>query len=86
MCGAEFLFDVMPVGLFRYGAHPRAPGHYPYEPYRGPGHYEIATRLKRGLAARCYYDHGNERISFTVRALVGYGMLETDAFEIRNRP
>ena len=85
MHGAEFLLNGMPVGLFTDGAYPRVPGRYPYEPYRGPGHYEMVTRLEAGRAVRCYYDEGEQRVSFTVTALVGYGMIETENFESQDR-
>lgn len=86
MYGAEFLLDGMAVGLFKDGAYPRVAGRYPYEPYRGPGHYEMVTRVRAGRVARCYYDQGELRVSFSVRALPGYGMIETDDFEHQDIP
>ena len=83
--GAKFLLNEMPVGFFKDGAYPRAPGRYAYEPYRGPGHYKMATLLGGGSVVRCYYDQGEQRISFTVRTLVAYGMIEADTFECRDR-
>jgi hypothetical protein len=75
----EFMFDGMPVGCFEQ--MPRSPGRYRYEPYRGPGHYEVQTLRRSGGNPRCYYESGAERVSFTVRDCPEYGVLELYEFE-----
>lgn len=71
----------MPVGLFKAGVAPIAEGTYAYEPYRGPGHYEMQAELKRSGAARCFYLVGNLRVSFFVCACPEYGVLQLAAFQ-----
>jgi hypothetical protein len=77
---AEFLFDGSAVGYFEDGAYPRVAGRYRYMPYRGPGHYEMVTRLESGSGVSCYYDHDKGRVLFTVMRLVAYGLLDLDDF------
>jgi hypothetical protein len=48
----EFTLDGMPVGVFVASA-PHGAGEYRYEPYRGPGHYEMQERLRQNGSARC---------------------------------
>jgi hypothetical protein len=77
----DFFFDGTEVGYFRGGAFPQSAGRYQYEPYRGPGHYEMQTRLEAGGSPRCYYDIDGFRTKFTVRACPEYGVLELCDFE-----
>ncbi|MEK0451599.1 MAG: hypothetical protein RL088_3867 [Verrucomicrobiota bacterium] len=77
----EFFFDGTEVGYFRGGAFPKSAGHYQYEPYRGPGHYEMQERLNDGGNPRCYYETGGTRTTFVVRACPEYGVLELSEFE-----
>ena len=65
--GHEFHFDGMAVGLFVGADGPRTPGLHPYEPYLGPGHYEMQTLRRAGGSPRCYYEAGHERVWFTVK-------------------
>ena len=64
--GAEFDFESDPVGLFRDQAFPIEPGEYAYEPYRGPGHYEMQRALSSGAEVICKYMLNDQRVSFRV--------------------
>jgi len=75
------MFNGMAVGLFKDADYPRTPGRYRYEPFRGPGHYEMQTRRRSGESPRCYYDSAGVRVSFTVRDCSEYGVLELSDFE-----
>jgi hypothetical protein len=75
----DFMFEGMEVGIFQ--ELPRSPGRYRYEPYRGPGHYEMQSRLRSGQSPRCYYDSGGVRVSFGVSVCPEYGVLELYDFE-----
>ena len=77
----DFMFEGMEVGVFEGVDSPRSPGRYRYEPYRGPGHYEMQTRRRSGESPRCYYDRDGVRVSFTVRDCPEYGVLELCDFE-----
>jgi hypothetical protein len=77
----EFKFDGMAVGFFGGAEHPSAPGRYKYIPYRGPGHYEVQTRLRSGRKPRCYYDRDGVRVSFVVGECPEYGVLELGDFQ-----
>jgi hypothetical protein len=80
--GAEFDFESKPVGLFRDQAFPIEPGEYAYEPYRGPGHYEMQTALSRGAEVICEYTLNVQRISFRVVSCPRYGVLNLSGFQI----
>ncbi len=77
--GPEFLFEGMPVGLFKAGAVAVRDGSYAYVPFRGPGNYKMQLRLKESGSALCYYIAGKQRIFFTVRACPQYGVLQLDS-------
>ena len=79
--GPEFLFDGMPVGLFKAGAVPVSDGSYAYVPFRGPGDYKMQLRLRESGSARCYYIAKNQRIFFTVCACPQNGVLQLAAFQ-----
>lgn len=74
----DFYFEDMAVGIF--AEIPRVSGRFRYEPYRGPGHYEMQTLLRSGGYPRCYYDSGDVRVIFTVRNCPEYGVLELGDF------
>ena len=78
----DFMFEGTEVGIFL--ELPRSPGRYRYEPYRGPGHYEMQRRLGSGESPRCYYDSGGVRVSFNVSRCPEYGVLELNNFESSN--
>jgi hypothetical protein len=69
------------VGSFRGDVYPNSAGEYQYEPYRGPGHFELQTHLKSGPAPRCYYAQNGKKISFTVVGCAEYGTLELRDFK-----
>ncbi len=79
--GPEFLFDGMPVGLFKAGAVPVSDGSYAYVPFRGPGDYKMQLRLRESGSARSYYIAKNQRIFFTVCACPQNGVLQLAAFQ-----
>jgi len=81
----ELRFDGMAVGRFEEPDFPRSPGRYRYEPYRGPGHYEMQTQRRAGGSPRCYYDAQDVRVTFTVRDCPEYGVLELCDFETTPR-
>lgn len=76
----EFSYDGMPVGYFEEERYPTVPGRYRYEPYGGPGHYEMQTAREAGARPRCTYREGNRVVSFTVNDCPEYGMLELVEF------
>jgi len=80
--GAEFDFESNPVGLFRDQAFPIEPGEYAYEPYRGPGHYEMQTALRSGAEVICKYMLNDQRVSFRVRSCPRCGVLNLSGFQI----
>ena len=71
-----FSFGKYPVGYFEEERYPDKPGRYRYEPFRGPGHYDLAVKINRGEPAECYYDDGADRVSFTVTGEVDIGDLK----------
>jgi len=72
----EFYFDGRAVGYFVGGDGPRSAGSYRYEPYRGPGHYEMQTLLRAGGTPRCSYSAEGERVEFSVAGCPEYGVLD----------
>lgn len=77
-----FMFEGMPVGIFLESEWPRHGGRYRYMPYRGLGHYQMQTQRREKGNARCYYDVGSERVSFTVADCPEYGILVLVDFEV----
>ena len=75
------MFQEMPVGIFLESERPRSSGRYRYMPYRGRGHYQLGLEMGKKGSARCYYDVGPERISFSVVGCPEYGVLELADFE-----
>jgi len=80
--GAEFDFESEPVGLFRDQAFPIEPGEYAYEPYRGPGHYEMQRALSSGAEVICKYMLNDQPVSFRVLSCPRYGVLNLSGFQI----
>ena len=78
--GPEFYFEGYAVGLF-IGGSPHTSGRHQYEPYRGPGHYELQTSLSGNGKPRCFYDTDSVRVAFTVCNCPEYGILELQEFE-----
>jgi hypothetical protein len=74
------------VGFFKDDLTPIAEGTYPYEPYRGAGHYRLQTELKRSKSPRCFYLTKEQRVSFCVVACPSYGMLSLAGFEAEPVP
>jgi len=66
----------MAVGLLLDSPLPPAPALWRYEPYRGPGHYELGTQLNTGQQAWCSYVPGDRMISFLVTEIPSYGVLK----------
>jgi hypothetical protein len=62
----EFFFGSGAVGYFLEEDRPDKDGEYAYEPYRGPGHYDMQVALRSGKQAECWYKVGEERVVFTV--------------------
>jgi hypothetical protein len=78
-----FYFERMPVGRFVQSDYPTTDGQYRYMPYRGPGHYEMQTSLRRGDEVRCAYDAGGQHVTFAVRECPEYGALVLGDFRTR---
>ncbi len=79
--GPEFyLADGQPVGFFKTEVAPQGDGRYRYEPFRGPGHFLMGSRLRDGIPVSCYYLNGDRRITFTVDAVPEYGYLQLSRF------
>lgn len=72
----EFFYDETPVGLLLDSPLPAAPSRWRYEPYRGPGHYELGTRLDAGQQAWCSYVSGDRMVRFLVTEIPSYGVLQ----------
>jgi hypothetical protein len=50
----DFYFDGLPVGHFLGADYPTEAGRYPYDPYRGEGHFRLVQALKHGVT-ECFY-------------------------------
>jgi hypothetical protein len=79
--GPEFRYNGEGVGLFSHGIRPCCDGDYDYEPYRGPGHYEMQLALESGATPRCCYSDGDQRVWFDVLECPSYGVLTLARFE-----
>jgi hypothetical protein len=80
----EFFCEGGVVGILGDTSGPREPGHYGYMPYRGPGHYHMATLLKGGGSVHCGCQTADETVEFTVKSCPQYGVLEIS--EIKRTP
>ena len=76
----EFCYEAMPVGYFVGPMFPSRPGRYRYEPYRGPGHYEMQTALRSGQRPTCTFVSGGRRHSCVVASCPEYGLLQLVEF------
>lgn len=70
-----FFFGEMVVGQFSDGAYPQRDGEVLYEPFRGPGHFQLQTALKATGRAACYFKRETERVGFEVVGCPRYGVL-----------
>ena len=86
MPGVEFFCDAGAVGLLGDTEGPRTPGRYGYMPYRGMGHYHMATLLADGGSARCGCETVEEYVEFTVKSCPEYGVLEISDIQRTPRP
>jgi hypothetical protein len=78
-----FFFNGMPVGILLLPV-PRVAGHWRYEPYRGPGHYDMQMALRDGQPAQCITDDRGSRITFLVVGCPDYGVLEVREVQFPN--
>lgn len=62
----EFFLGNEPVGHFRGRAFPQSPGRIEFYPYRGPGHAELVSALRKRKHADCWYLLRGQRIPFKV--------------------
>jgi hypothetical protein len=51
---------------------PEHDGNYRYEPFRGIGHYDMATQLESGIGVKCYA----RQSKFTVKSIPKHGTIE----------
>ena len=70
-----FFFDDVVVGQFSDGTYPDRDGEVGYEPFRGPGHFQLQTALKSTGKADCYFKREDERVRFEVVGCPRYGVL-----------
>jgi hypothetical protein len=75
----EFNFGTLPVGYFKDEV-PTAEGRVRYEPYRGPGHYQMGIALREGKHPRCSYEAGGSIVNFDVIGRPEFGVLELGNF------
>jgi hypothetical protein len=64
----RFYYNDQPVGAFKPGITPTSPGTYEYEPFRGPGHYEMVIAVKKGDCPQCCFHHQGHHVTFKVIA------------------
>jgi hypothetical protein len=53
---------------------PEQDGKYKYEPFRGIGHYDMATQLEFGIGVKCCA----RQSKFTVKSRPEYGVIEIE--------
>ena len=78
--GVTFYLDTQPVGWFVDAQPPVTEGEYRYEPFRGPGHYNLLQGLDASHTQRCHYECNGKRVEFSVVGHSGYGVLTLVAF------
>ena len=78
----EFSYEGSPVGYFESSVAPQAPGRYRYMPFRGVGHYQMATALAKGIHPRCTVTESNRTRSFIVVSQPETGILELAEFQL----
>ncbi len=76
----EFFFEENAVGIFEDFKYPSKDGEYQYEPYRGPGHYEMWKTIKKRGFANCFYANDSEIVFFNVESAEQYGKLVLSEF------
>jgi hypothetical protein len=84
--GLKFYIGHSVIGFFKDDVPPIVEGTYPYEPYRGLGHYNLQMELTRSKAPRCFYQTQEQRVWFCVIACPSYGMLFLASFEVEPTP
>jgi hypothetical protein len=82
----EFFFRGYPAGKFLDEWHPDKPGILKYEPYRGPGHFDMQEELKKTGFAQCYCDTEQGRHFFEVRKDTKIGSLAISKFSLSKLP
>jgi hypothetical protein len=80
----DFYMGSQVVGSFPDYPLPRIDGAYSYEPYRGPGHFNLHKQIEAGKAPRCFYDTATQRVCFCVIGSQTPGVLELVAFEVKD--
>ena len=71
----EFYFHSEAVGVLEKAPEAEGESEIGYEPYRGPGHYELQRALREGQSAICEYMQLQERKAFVVLGCPCYGRL-----------
>jgi hypothetical protein len=61
-----FYLGENPVGRFCGRGYPTYAGRIKYSPYRGTGHMHMATTLRRGEVAKCWFARRGKRVTFDV--------------------
>lgn len=62
MKSLEFFFDGNSVGVFFQ--LPKTEGSYEFEPFRGTGHYQMATTIESQGFADCYFYYDDKKFYF----------------------
>jgi len=70
-----FFFADTVVGQFSSGTYPEKDGDVGYEPFRGPGHFQMQTALKETGSAKCYFKLGEQKVLFCVIECPKYGIM-----------
>ena len=76
-----FFIDGVFAATFEEENFPEADGRYRYMPWRGPGHYDLATTMRAFGFARCFYEDGPDVVHFTARPDTEYGFLNLSDFQ-----
>jgi hypothetical protein len=72
----EFHFNGHAVGVFATDIPPLCDGEYSYEPYRGPGHFDMQQTISTNSVAACQCFDGRAKIRFDVLGCPRYGVVE----------
>jgi hypothetical protein len=80
----DFHLGSQVVGSFPDYPLPTIDGAYRYEPYRGPGHFNLHEQLEAGKTPRCFYDTATQRVWFCVIGSETPGVLELVGFEVKD--
>ena len=79
MSALEFRFRGLEVGYFEGQTYPKVAGCFHYEPYRGPGHYEMMGALKEAGEALIEFDDAGVQWTAVAKKSV-YGVLVLAGF------